>query len=139
MTPYCQFRFRCIWHNKKEWHSYCSWIFGLIPWTLCIFGMWILDDLHVLGHGVFLLQYVSWMFPWWVSMAWKLKTITTMLFDFPIRVHAYYIDVWIELSLVLLIIYDFSESKSTTHYLLWINLCCIQTCFGSKSKTCTPL
>ena len=89
----------------------------MIAWALCIFGMRRLDDILVLGHGMFLL-YVSLMFPQRVSHGLKVETINTMLFDFSIRVHASYIDVWVELSLVLLIIYDFSESKSTTHPLL---------------------
>ena len=105
---------------QKRVHTYsyyCSSIFGLIAWTVCIFGMQRLDDILVLGHGVFLL-YVSLMFPQRVSHGLKVETITTMLFDFSIRVHASYIDVWVEFSLVLLIIYDFSESKWTTHPLL---------------------
>ena len=71
-----------------------------------------------LGSLKIVALHVSLMFPQQVSHGSKVETITTMLFDFSIRVHASYIDVWVELSLVLLIIYDFSESKSTTHPLL---------------------
>ena len=63
-----------------------------------------MDDLLVLGHSVFLLLYVSLMFPRRVSHDLKLETTTIMLF---MRVLAFYIDAWVEFSLVILIVYDF--------------------------------
>ena len=37
----------------------------------------------------------------------KVETITTMLFYFSMRVLVFYIDVWVEFSLVFIILYDF--------------------------------
>ena len=78
----------------------------MIAWAPCIFGMRRLDDILVLGHGVFLL-YVSLMFPQQVSHGLKVETTTIMLFNFSMMVLASYLDVSVELSLVLLILYDF--------------------------------
>ena len=93
---------------KNGAHScYCSWISGLIAWALRIFGIWRLNDLPLLVHGVFLLLYVFIMFPQWVSHSLKVETTTTILFNFSLRVLTSYIDVWVEFSLVLLIVYEF--------------------------------
>ena len=63
-----------------------------------------MDGLHVLGNGLSLLLYVSLTLPRFHDL--KVETKTTMLFNLSMMVLAY-IDVQVEFSLVLLIIYDF--------------------------------
>ena len=68
-----------------------------------------LDDFPILGHGVFFLLYVLLMFPRRFSHGMKVETTTStsMLFNFSMRVLASYIDVWVELLLLILIVFDF--------------------------------
>ena len=79
----------------------------MIAWAVHIFGMLRLNDLPILSHGVFLLLYVPLMFLYQVSHDLKVQTTTTILFDFSMRALASYINIWVKLSLDLLVIYNF--------------------------------
>ena len=68
------------------------WISGLIVWDPCIFCMWRLNDLLVLGHGGFLFLSIADLFA--TSFPW-LESWTTMLFNFSIRFVASYINIWL--------------------------------------------